>query len=57
MYKCDGFYNKESEGGIVYNDAELSIDWRIPAEDSIVSDKDKVLPTLAQCDNSFEFEG
>jgi dTDP-4-dehydrorhamnose 3,5-epimerase len=57
MYKCNSFYNKESEGGIIYNDAELSIDWRIPVENAIVSDKDKLLPTLAQCNNSFVFEG
>jgi dTDP-4-dehydrorhamnose 3,5-epimerase len=56
MYKCDSFYNKESEGGIIYNDAELSIDWRIPAENAIVSDKDKLLPTLAQCNNSFVYQ-
>lgn len=57
LYKCDGFYNKESEGGIIYNDPELSIDWKIPAEEAIVSDKDKVLPTLADCRNSFVFAG
>jgi dTDP-4-dehydrorhamnose 3,5-epimerase len=56
MYKCDSFYSKESEGGIVYNDAELSIDWKIDLKDAIVSDKDKLLPTLAQCNNSFVFE-
>jgi dTDP-4-dehydrorhamnose 3,5-epimerase len=56
LYKCDRFYNKESEGGILYNDAELNIDWRIPVEEAIVSDKDKALPTLAQCNNSFVFE-
>lgn len=55
LYKCDGFYNKESEAGIIYNDAELSIDWRIPAENAVISDKDKQLPTFAQCNNSFEF--
>ncbi|HQZ73202.1 MAG TPA: dTDP-4-dehydrorhamnose 3,5-epimerase, partial [Chitinophagaceae bacterium] len=57
LYKCDGFYNKESEGGIVYNDPALSIDWRIPAADAIISDKDKVLPVLAACNNSFVFNG
>jgi dTDP-4-dehydrorhamnose 3,5-epimerase len=55
LYKCDGFYNKESEGGIIYNDPALEIDWRIPAEEAIISDKDKVLPTLAECRNSFVF--
>ncbi len=55
LYKCDGFYNKESEGGIIYNDPALEIDWRITAEEAIISDKDKVLPTLAECRNSFVF--
>lgn len=55
LYKCDGFYNKESEGGIIYNDPTLEIDWRIPAEAEIVSEKDKILPTLVECRNSFVF--
>ena len=55
LYKCDNYFNKESEAGILYNDAELSIDWRIPAREAIVSEKDKMLPTLAQCINSFVF--
>ncbi len=55
LYKCDGFYNKESEGGIIYNDPALEIDWRIPAEAAIVSEKDKILPTLTDCRNSFVF--
>ena len=57
LYKCDGFYNKESEGGIVYDDAELSIDWNIPGSDIVVSEKDKQLSSLAQYNNSFVFEG
>ena len=40
MYKCDAFYNKESEAGIIYNDAELHIDWRMPDEAKLISDKD-----------------
>lgn len=56
LYKCDGFYNKQSEAGIIYNDAELNIDWRIPAENAVISEKDIGLPTLAQCANSFAFE-
>jgi len=40
IYKCDNFYNKESEGGIIYNDADLNIDWQIPAGKEIISDKD-----------------
>ena len=56
MYKCESYYNKDSEAGILYNDAELSIDWMIPAGDVVVSEKDKNLPTLAQCNNSFIFQ-
>jgi dTDP-4-dehydrorhamnose 3,5-epimerase len=57
MYKCDTFYNKESEGGIIYNDAALQIDWKVPAGKAIVSDKDVVLPSIADCKNQFVFEG
>jgi len=56
LYKCDGFYNKESEAGICFNDPVLNIDWKIPADKIIISDKDKILPTLAECRNNFVFE-
>jgi dTDP-4-dehydrorhamnose 3,5-epimerase len=55
LYKCDAFYNKESEGGIIYNDPSLNIDWKIPAGKEIVSDKDKLSPSFAECKNNFEF--
>lgn len=45
-YKCDNYYNKESEGGIIYKDASLGINWRLPDEDLIISEKDILLPTL-----------
>ena len=45
-YKCDNFYNKASEGGIIYNDARLNIDWQLAESSLIVSEKDLVLPTL-----------
>ena len=45
-YKCDNLYNKASEGGIIYNDPELNIDWKFPTEDLIISDKDLILPNL-----------
>jgi dTDP-4-dehydrorhamnose 3,5-epimerase len=57
LYKCDGFYNKESEGGICFNDPSLNIDWKIPADKAIVSDKDQVLPVLAALQTNFIFEG
>lgn len=46
FYKCDNFYNKEAEGGIIYNDQDINIDWRINKEDIIVSEKDEVLPNF-----------
>ena len=46
QYKCDNFYHKESEGAIAWNDPEINIDWTIPFDDVILSDKDKVNPLL-----------
>ena len=45
-YKCDNYYNKEAEGGIVFNDPELDIDWGVPAVRLIISEKDLNLPQL-----------
>lgn len=55
FYKCDTFYNKSAEGGVLYNDPALQIDWQIPAEKQIVSEKDLVNPTLESCNNNFTF--
>ena len=46
-YKCDNFYNKSYEHGIRYDDPSLGVDWILPEEDFIVSEKDLVLPTLS----------
>jgi dTDP-4-dehydrorhamnose 3,5-epimerase len=56
MYKCDQFYNKESEAGIIYNDTTLYIDWQIPADKAIISEKDLQQPSLEDCKNNFVFE-
>ena len=56
QYKCDNFYSKESEGGIMFNDPELNIDWGFDLSEAIVSDKDKVLPLFKDCVNNFEFQ-
>ncbi len=45
-YKCDNFYSKASEGGIIFNDKDLNIDWKLPEEDLIISEKDLLLPQL-----------
>lgn len=46
FYKCDNYYNGPSEGGIIYNDRTLAIDWKLPETDLILSEKDRFLPTL-----------
>lgn len=45
-YKCDNFYNKNAEAGIIYNDQSLNIDWKIKPEEAQLSEKDIILPTL-----------
>src|SRR5215831_361773 len=57
LYKCDAFYNKESEQGIIYNDPTLHIDWKIPASQIIVSAKDLQNASFAECKNNFVLEG
>ena len=46
FYKCDDFYSKEDEGGVLYSDPELNIDWKIDLSNAIVSEKDLKQPTL-----------
>ncbi len=48
FYKCDNFYNKESECGVKFDDPALGIDWGISAEELIISDKDQILPTFQE---------
>lgn len=55
LYKCNRLYNKESEAGICYNDPDLLIDWKIPATDIILSEKDNLLPLFKDCRANFTF--
>lgn len=45
-YKCDNYYNKASESGIIFNDQTLRIDWKFAESELIISEKDKELPTF-----------
>jgi dTDP-4-dehydrorhamnose 3,5-epimerase len=53
LYKCDQYYNKQSEGGIRFDDAQLNIDWGMDLKEAIVSEKDLVLPGFASCNSEF----
>lgn len=53
MYKCDQYYNKESEGGIRFDDPTLNIDWGIDLKEAIVSQKDLILPEFNNCNSQF----
>lgn len=55
MYKCDEFYNKQSEGGLLYNDPKLNIDWMIPVNKAVVADKDLLHPGIDNCAGNFNF--
>lgn len=52
-YKCDDFYNPALERGILYNDPALAIDWKIPADKAVISEKDTKHPLLADADMNF----
>lgn len=52
-YKCDNFYNPTLERGIMYNDPMLDIDWKIPADEAIISEKDTKHPLFIDADKNF----
>ncbi|WP_298613579.1 dTDP-4-dehydrorhamnose 3,5-epimerase [uncultured Odoribacter sp.] len=49
QYKCDNYYAPGREGGIRFDDPELGIDWRIPPEDMLCSEKDRQLKSFREC--------
>jgi dTDP-4-dehydrorhamnose 3,5-epimerase len=54
FYKCDEFYAPEYDGGIAYNDPVLNIDWKIPTDKAILSEKDLKQPLLADANLNFK---
>ena len=55
QYKCDNYYAPEADGGISIRDASLGIDWRIPEEKIILSEKDRRRPRLSDAEGVFEY--
>lgn len=53
QYKCTDYYHPETEGGILFRDPNLQIDWKLDLENAIVSDKDMILPTLENIETPF----
>lgn len=54
LYKCDNFYHPEVDSGISILDKSLGIDWRIPLEKALLSDKDSKFPLLKDFDSPFD---
>lgn len=54
QYKCDNFYHPEADGGISILDTSLGIDWRIPTDKAVLSEKDTKHPLLADFDSPFD---
>ena len=52
-YKCDDFYNPTLERGIIYNDPALNIDWKIPADKAVISEKDTKHPLFINAEKNF----
>lgn len=57
IYKVSAPYNKEAEGGVIWNDPALKIDWPLPDAGACLSDKDLVLPLLHELEPIFAYEG
>ena len=57
QYKCDALYNKESEGGIRYDDPTINVDWGtlLNGIEPVLSEKDKTAPNLEDCNANFEY--
>lgn len=55
QYKCDNFYAPQSEGAIAWNDTDLNIDWRIPPDKVLLSEKDRHHPLFKDLEHIFDY--
>ena len=56
QYKCDCLYAPQAEGAVAWDDPAIGIDWRLPAEAVVLSEKDRHHPTLADAKELFDYE-
>ncbi len=56
-YKCDTLYNADAERGILYNDSDIGVDWKVDVDNAIVSAKDNVLPAFKSIETNFVYGG
>ncbi len=56
QYKCDNFYAPESEGSLAWDDPDLGIDWKVPAQRVILSEKDRHHPCLKEAEFLFDYK-
>ena len=55
LYKCDNFYNPQSEGGLAFDDPKLGIDWKVDSAKAIISDRDKKWPGIDAVETNFVY--
>ncbi len=56
-YKVSDVYAPDCDGGIIWNDSVVGIEWPLPKSGAVLSDKDRVLPTLSEFDSPFDYDG
>jgi dTDP-4-dehydrorhamnose 3,5-epimerase len=56
-YKVNAYYDRDSEGGLIWNDPTLALPWPLPPGGPILSDKDVLLPSLADFESPFAYDG
>jgi len=56
-YKVNAYYDRDSEGGVIWDDPTIAAPWPTPPSGPILSDKDRVLPSLAELNSPFDYDG